>query len=389
MKAAHHFFINICVASGSGEMEGTMRKKAFFIYSMENSGGTERVVANLVNEWISQGCDVSLIVATGGGKSFYQLNPKVKVLDLHMQRLAPLKVGTLPFVVLGYLKIIKKLYTCLKENQIDLLLNIWTNMSLCGIIAGKIAGIRTIACEHIWYYSASWYWRSLRRLIYPFATGVVSLTEIDKTLYERFARNVACIPNANYFYSTEKVNYENMQVLAIGRLTYQKGFDLLIDAWSKVMEYYSNWKLVIVGGGEDYDKLLSIIKTKGCQQSIIMQPPTSNVIQHYLDSSIYVMPSRYEGFPMVLLEAMSVGLPIVSFDCPTGPKELLDAGQYGLLVKNGDINDLSVGLNKLISNLSLREEFGLKSKKRIQNYSQEKINLKWMEYLKKIDEESN
>ncbi len=164
------------------------------------------------------------------------------------------------------------------------------------------------------------------------------------------------------------VPYENIEnipsleyktILTVGRLTHVKGFDLLITAWSKIARQVPGWKVVIVGSGEDELMLKQMAKDLHVEDSIVFAGQQKNMDTFYRQASFFCMSSRFEGLPMVLLEAQSYGLPIVAFDCDTGPAEFVLNNQNGYLCENGNIESFAEGmlnlinLNKLSTNHSL------------------------------------
>ena len=351
--------------------------KMFLINSMEKSGGTERVVANLSNMWAKKD-DIEIIIVGKSNKSFYDLSSNIKITCLNIK-----SYNRNPLSVLLWLfQITIKIYCLLKMKKPDVILGIWTSMAICATIAGRLAGIKSIACEHISYDLTKKSLKILRKIIYPFADCVVTLTERDKEKFMKYCNSVKCIENQISFFQDEYPNYSAKIVLAVGRLVEQKGFDLLLESWYKVIQTNSDWKLIIVGGKTEsdsfYKKMMSIINECNLTKYVRIEPPTNNIIKHFMEASIFVVSSRYEGLPMVMIEAMAVGLPIISFDCPTGPKEIVQNEVTGFLVKPLDIEELAVKINFLIQKEEYRKNFGKKAKNiALLKYSPEVILEKW------------
>lgn len=211
----------------------------------------------------------------------------------------------------------------------------------------------------------------------------VCLTNEDKT-YWKNVTNIQVIPNFLKEYPSHIARLNNLQVIAVGRLSYQKGFERLIDIWKLVVQENSAWNLKIFGSGELYFQILDMIKEKGLEKNIEVLNPTSRIYDELLDSSIFVLTSRYEGLPMVLLEALSCGLPVVSFDCQCGPKDLISDGINGFLVENGNIEDFAKKIILLMENKELRKEMGKKARFTANQYSEEKIMNQWVELFKTL-----
>ncbi len=204
----------------------------------------------------------------------------------------------------------------------------------------------------------------------------IVLTQSDLQNWKNYP-NVEYIYNTLPFYPEKTASLNAKRVISVGRLTLQKGYDMLIEAWEKVHQVYPDWRLDIFGKGEDYDFLQELISSKKLGQTIKINPPTQDIINEYLNSSIYVMSSLYEGFPMVLLEAEACGLPCVSFDCPNGPAEIIKDKQDGFIVGNGYVIELAEKIKFLIQNETVRKAMGEKAKENIKRFSPDIIMKEW------------
>lgn len=204
----------------------------------------------------------------------------------------------------------------------------------------------------------------------------IVLTEVDKKKWRKIT-NVECINNILPFYPRESAELNIKRIISVGRLTFQKGYDMLIEAWMEIILDFPEWKLDIFGAGEDYGFLSSQITLKKLENSVTINKPTDNIVSEYLNSSVYVMSSRYEGFPMTLIEAQSCGLPCISFDCPNGPAEIIRDGEDGFLIESGNIQELADKMKLLMSNSDLRKEMGMKAKQNVIRFSPAVIMKKW------------
>lgn len=203
----------------------------------------------------------------------------------------------------------------------------------------------------------------------------IVLTNEDATQWKGMS-NITVIPNPITISCQERSSCINKQILVVGRYTYQKGIDLLIEAWKKVNERHPDWLLNIYGTGDKtyYENLAN---NYHLSKSIVFYQETKNIIEKYLENSIYVLSSRYEGLPLVIMEAMSVGLPCVAFACPCGPKDIIHDGEDGIICEDGDTEQLANGICKLIENEDLRKWMGRNAVKNIQRYSVDNIMQIW------------
>ena len=217
-------------------------------------------------------------------------------------------------------------------------------------------------------------WRK-RRFIRHYDAFVI-LTRQDAAKWGALP-NLHVIPNARTFTTDNPAQLENKEVLAVGRYAYQKGFDLLLQAWAAVCREVSGWTLRIVGDGELRDELQQMVARLGVGDSVILARQSSDVQSLYRRAAIYVMSSRYEGLPMVLLEAQAAGLPIVSFACPCGPSDVVTDGRDGFLVPAGDTDALAARLLTLMRDPALRQRMGAAAYADSARFSTEAVMGQW------------
>lgn len=183
---------------------------------------------------------------------------------------------------------------------------------------------------------------------------------------------------------TEKAKLEAHRVISVGRYEYPKGYDRLINAWALIAKQTSDWTLHIFGEGSLRPVLTKLIKDLHLENSIFLDGATHDIGKELLNSSIVVFTSNYEGFPMAIIEAESAGLPIVSFDTPCGPKDIIRDGEDGFLVPNGDIESLGKRLLSLIQNDELRKEMGGKAFENSKRFTPEAIMPQWISLFESI-----
>lgn len=203
-------------------------------------------------------------------------------------------------------------------------------------------------------------------------------------LEEWHLNNLQVISNPLSFYPKEIAALENKTVIAVGKHCHQKGYDRLLKSWEILSKEHLGWKLEIYGSIDKNEGLEDLAKKLKINDSVTFFPPEKNIGEKYKNSSIYVMSSRYEGFGMVLTEAMAYGIPCVSFNCPHGPSDIIKDGIDGFLVTNGDIKALSKKLIYLINNHPKRKEMGAIARKNVLRFSAEVIVPKWDELFKKL-----
>lgn len=210
---------------------------------------------------------------------------------------------------------------------------------------------------------------------------VVVLTQYN--LSEWLGNNQIVIPNPLSFYPNESSSLQRKRIICVGSLSYNKGYDLLIDAWSKIAGKYSDWRIDIYGRG-DSSAYNAEINKKGISDSITFCGPTNEIMKEMLDSSFLVLPSRSEGFGMVLIEAMACGLPCVSFDCPCGPRDIIQNEKNGFLVEIENTNALSLAIEKMINNNELLKNMATFAKESVKSYKIEQISSLWNDLFNKL-----
>lgn len=208
---------------------------------------------------------------------------------------------------------------------------------------------------------------------------------LTKSDYERWPElsNKKVIPNFISDFPKQYSPLKNKNVIAVGRYTWQKGFDLLIEAWESVAVIHPDWTLHIYGLG-DKESYQIIAREKGIEDKVTCHSFAENVYEKYRESSIFVLSSRYEGFGLVLAEAMATGLPSVAFNCPDGPSDIITDGVDGILVENGDTRKLAEGLKYLISHEEERVLYGKNARENMKRYNKDTIMQEWINLFETI-----
>lgn len=355
-----------------------MKKIGFITHNLDNNGGTERVGTQLANYLANEGYSVLMINITGGQSPFFALNANIKNISLFS------KPGRSLYRTPA---IIYKLRKVLKQEKVDITIDIDAMKVLFTLPASRGLPITTICWEHFNFKNNEQPGRALsRKLAALFYNHIVTLTERDKGYWLEGTKNnsqIVTIPNPSPFIPND-YNYTNKApsntVIAVGHLFPVKGFDLLLQAWNKVIKHKKDWKLIIVGEGEKRQKLEAYIKDNNLQDNVYLPGKTSNIEKYYQEADILCLTSLFEGLPMVLIEAISYGLPVVSFDCETGPAEILE-GTGSILVPQGDIDEFALSLIYLMNNEKERQSISAMSKKKSQAYSPSVVMKQWINLI--------
>ena len=372
-----------------------MKKIVFCIKKIVGIGGIERVLLDRVKELDKKGKYKIFIIITESIEisSFdYCFSKNVHIINLGIEYLEVKEEFLLKRLALTRIKQVKhlkKLKEQLKKIDPNVVIALGTEEKY---ILPKLKEKYKIVLEH--HFEKNYLKRKKGGVFYKLLVKYLEIKE--KKLLEEFdeflvltnedkeqwkSSKIKVIPNYCTIDAKQISELKNKKVIAVGRLEYQKGFDILIDVWKKVNKICDDWTLEIYGEGNERKNLEKKIKKYGLEDKIFLKGIEENIGSKYLESSIYIMTSRFEGMPMVLLEAQSYGLPIVSFDCPCGPKDIIINGKNGYIANFGDIEEISNKILRLIQNENLRKEFGRNALKNIDRYSKDKIIKKWENLL--------
>ena len=213
---------------------------------------------------------------------------------------------------------------------------------------------------------------------------VVVLTREDKDRFWKNNNKVVVIPNPISIQHNQYSVLKNKTVISIGRLEREKNYGSLVHSWVKVHAEHNDWKLEIWGAGSERKNLENVINNLSLQDSVLLKGVTDDVISVLEKASIFVMSSKYEGFCLAILEAMSCGLPVVSYDCPCGPKDIITEGKDGFLVPMGDEQALAKRICYLIEHEDERRTMGDAALEKSKQYAQDIIIDKWMNLFKNL-----
>jgi len=375
---------------------------AYIYPSLTTVGGADRVVTEKANYFADvYGYDVFLITAHQNNQPLsFPLSTNVTLIDLGVNFNLQYKHGLLRRGLIYFQLLLKY-----KKRLSETLFNLKPDISLTTIsrdvdfltkikdgslkVAEAHVAKSFIRNNHLLQQKGGLYkivgriWnKKMENAIGKFSELVV-LTQNDAYEWEKY-RTSTVIPNALPFYPAAHSNCTSKTVMSVGRLEEQKGYDFLIDAWKIVAKKFPEWTLKIYGEGSLYKQLTKQITEANLQDNIQIIEPVNNITNHYLQSSIFVLSSRFEGFGMVLIEAMACGVPVVSFDCPHGPSDIIENNADGYLVSNGDIDQLAEKICYLLDNVDKRKSMGQQARQNVTRYDRKVIMNKWDILFKRL-----
>lgn len=375
----------------------------FVCENMRNFGGVERILTDKINYFAdSMGYEVFLLTSTQHGFPFvFDISQKVKCIDLNVDT----------YIVYKY-KYPKRLYVALKEKghflkalqkaidsispDIVIGTTYFRAVDICRLhTSAKIVIESHVARSHMAESGRSslrQLWDNLTfqrdcRFIERHSDYIVTLTNGDRKEWKVDDKRIKVIPNVTRCDHGYMSDMSSHRAICVGRFRYEKGFDRVIKAWKHVYIKHKDWTLDIFGKGNQEFQLKELIEKNGLSDVVRLNPVTKNVYAEYSKSSIFVLPSRYEGFGLVLVEAMTCGLPCVSFDCPYGPVGIIKDKEDGLLVENGNIGALADAICWMIEHDEECKEMGRKARENVKRFSPEVVMAQWNEFFKSIVKE--
>lgn len=357
-----------------------------YIHSLEN-GGAERVVANLANYWASIGWELTLVTVAARSSDFYVLDPAVERVALDL-------ADTRPNLVAGIVRTVRRvraLRRVLRTVRPDIALSAMhtANVVLAAAARG-LPGLRTFGSEHNFPPRAPMgtLWETMRRHAYGRLSAVVALTQecAHWLNLNTAARSLVVIPNAvTWPLPAQAPCVDPSQccapgrriLLGVGRLSAEKNFAALVGAFGQLASRHPAWDLVILGEGPERAALEAQVRDAGLPDRIFLPGRVGNPGEWYSHAALYGMTSDFEGFPNTLLEAMACGLPAVSFDCDTGPRDIIRHGLDGLLVPAGQAAQFGAALDLLMGDDALRRAFASRAIQVRERFSMPKVAAMW------------
>jgi GalNAc-alpha-(1->4)-GalNAc-alpha-(1->3)-diNAcBac-PP-undecaprenol alpha-1,4-N-acetyl-D-galactosaminyltransferase len=359
--------------------------KITLVISALNAGGAERVITALANAWVEQGENVSLITFEKAGyQSFYPLNPCVNLCNLN------LRVKNSSYcsnVLISLWKLLKRawfLRQFFKKQKPDCIIAFLDTVNITTILATFGLKVPIIVSERVdpSHHPIGALQDFLRKVTYPLADHiVVQTTQIQDYFPKKLHQRISIIPNPVSLPSNELqlpgIDYKRKKIIAIGRLETQKGFDLLLQAFRVVHDKQPEWELVIWGEGSERPVLEALCAHLKLEAYVQLPGLTNNIAQVLSKGSLFVLSSRYEGFPNSLCEAMAVGLPVIAFNGVSGTADIIRHNIDGLLVPTQNVEGLTNAILRLIKDVELRKQYGNRAKEIVNRFSLEKTLAQW------------
>ncbi|MGU5758135.1 glycosyltransferase family 4 protein [Aeromonas caviae] len=354
-------------------MEKNKKRISFFIGNLAGSGGTERVTI-LLARLLSDDYDVYFISLSLSRTMSMPFAKEIDVIGVESG-------------VKDYFNINKAIRRHVIENEIDVIINVDSILSIFSIPALFGCKCKNICWEHFNYKTNAFsrYRPWARNLAKLLSDKIIVLTERDRHYWNNDKVVTICNPTPYQDPIVKSVDLRKKRVLAVGRLTKQKGLERLITIWSIVEKKIVDldFSLEIIGDGELKGDLLQLINDNNLKK-IKLIPFSSNIDDIYLDSAIYVMTSYFEGLPMVLIEALSFGMPIVSFDIDCGPSDIIEHGVNGYLIDDGDLESFADNLIHLMKSPEMISKMSKASLTKRKSYGEDAILKKWKSVINDI-----
>jgi GalNAc-alpha-(1->4)-GalNAc-alpha-(1->3)-diNAcBac-PP-undecaprenol alpha-1,4-N-acetyl-D-galactosaminyltransferase len=359
--------------------------KICFIISTLGPGGAERIITNLTGRLARMGHEVSLVTYSNPKTDSYKLDLLVKRVALGAATHSSFLVEKL----FNNIKRILMIRSCLADINPEVVVSFVDVTNVQTLLATMGMSIPVVVCERIdpAYHNIGYIWSALRKLVYRFAKRIVVQTKSACNYFNNHHLDkVIIIPNyvqsPKYYVKTPRDTKK--QILAVGRLKPQKGFDILIKAFAQIVRKHTDVTLTILGEGTERQGLECLAADLGIYKYLSMPGIQKDIDNYYSSATLFVLSSRYEGFPNALCEAMAAGLPVIAADCPSGPGELVRHEVDGLLVPPEDIQALADSLDKMLGSPKTMAEMGGRAKEITERYSVNSVMRKWQVMLSEV-----
>jgi glycosyltransferase involved in cell wall biosynthesis len=355
------------------------------------SGGAERVLSILANHWAAGSAEITLITLSATGGDFYPLHRRVRRVGLGLVA----NSNGLGRAITGNIQRLAGLRRAILAARPGVVISFEDTTNVLTVAATRGLGIPVIISQRVdpRFAPIGRAWSFLRRHFYPRADSVVVQTKTVAELMSRFVpeSRLEVIPNPvlppgvrGQRQPGTETGARPRRVLAVGRLCHQKGHDLLIHAFDRCRGIHPGWTLVLAGAGPDRADLEQLVTRLGLSDVVRFTGEIADMDTTYAAADMFVLPSRFEGFPNALCEAMAHGLPVISFDCPSGPSEIIRSGVDGILVAPGDAEALAAAMDGLMRDAATRAELGARAAESVRRFSAASILAKWEDLVVRV-----
>lgn len=362
--------------------------KIGFLINDLNAGGAERATVSLSNKFCEKGHQVEIITFSGTD-SFYPLNKEVNISSADFEEIEhTASVNRL----LGSIKRMFRLRSLVKSKELDVLIGMSFSMTWYAVFATIFTSIVSIGTErnNPYKYKASKLNSFLRKLFYRLCGGYIFQTEKSAEFFTSDLKDRdIIIPNAIFnemIYELEPLEKREKVICAVGRLTEQKRFDVLIDAFKKISDRFPDYNLVIFGEGDLREELEAQVERLALKDRVFLPGTNPEAVKLVNRTSVFVLSSDMEGMPNALMEAMAMGVPCVSTRCEMGPEELIENGENGLLVDVGSSDQIAAAIFKYIIDEEFAAKVSANGRKMLKTHSVDTISEQWLEFIKKISD---
>lgn len=357
-----------------------------FIISALFAGGAERVISIMANYWSRKGWDVTILSLDNGEiPPFFEIDRSVRHIPLGLSGdSAGLLMG-----IWNNLKRVLRLRRAIIRSRPNAVISFVDKTNVLTLCATRMLNFKVIASERIdpHMYSIGTIWNGLRWWTYSRADRIVVQTVSAREYFlPKFEGKTTIIPNPVLFASTNQATLKERSaqrmILAMGRLSAQKGFEDLLRAFRRIKDQYPDWTLTIIGEGPQRPELEVLREKLGLSGCVFLPGLVKTPLELLNKAGLFVLSSRFEGFPNALCEAMASGLPVIATDCPSGPREIVCDGEDGVLVPPGDVDALAGAMDSLMSNPGQRARLGKHAMEITQRFGLERVMGMWEDILK-------
>lgn len=360
--------------------------KILFVCERLSYGGSSKMLLNLANHLTNEEFNISLLSYNGAKNHHLQYH---KNLNLIHHSFNKNYTKWLSRNIFYRLRCVRFINDFLKDNHYDLIISFDDMVNINVLISKSHVKSKIIVSERSDPYHNKFYLKIIKKLLYRKADAVVFQSTFARKFYSTIKDSKSyIIPNSisdRYLQATLSLKKQNNIVSVARHNLFQKRQDLLIRAFKQIHEHHPNFKLILYGDGSDTEKIIEFIESHGLKSKVILAGVSNNIIDDIKDASLFVLSSKFEGIPNALLEAMALGIPVVTTDySPGGVKEIIKNNENGLVVKYDAVNELATAISYMLNNPSKAHQMALLGKKSVEKYNEKSIYKLWKECFLEI-----